>query len=367
MQTYDRIYIEHWLKEGHKTCPKTQQVLSHQMLIPVYTLRSLIQQWCEANGVDLPKKVSRGGMQRQVSSGTGGSVEAGDRALILRMKERLASTDVNVQRAAAGEFRSLAKRSVGNRTCIGEAGVIPLLVTLLKTEDTQVQEHAVTALLNLSINDNNKGTIVAAGAIEPIVRVLQYGSTEGRENSAATLFSLSVIDENKISIGQSGAIPALVDLLMHGSARGKKDAATALFNLSIYQGNKGRAVRSGVIPPLMDLLMDRGAGMTDEALAILAILATSLEGRNAIGQAAAVPVLVDLLTSGSPRNKENAASVLYSLCVNGTEHTREALKLQASIPLGQLLRHGTSRAKRKASQLLQHLQEQGDVQGFVVC
>lgn len=316
----------------------------------------MIQQWCEANGVELPKKLSRGGASR-ISVQEKNDGESGDRALVLSLRERLQHGEIETRRSAAEELRRLAKRSNGNRVCIAEAGVIPILVALLRAADQKIQEHAVTALLNLSINDHNKGLIVSSGAIESIVHVLEKGSTEAKENAAATLFSLSVIDENKISIGQTGAIPALVDLLQNGTQRGKKDAATALFNLSIYSGNKARAVRAGVVPPLMELLKNRSGGMTDESLAILAILATSLEGRNSIGQAHAVPVLVDLISVGSARNKENAASVLLSLCLNGTNHTEEAIKLNAKGPLTTLLRHGTPRAKRKASQLLQHIHD----------
>eukprot|EP00271_Cylindrocystis_brebissonii_P004785 TRINITY_DN1665_c0_g1_i1.p1 TRINITY_DN1665_c0_g1~~TRINITY_DN1665_c0_g1_i1.p1 ORF type:complete len:639 (-),score=78.94 TRINITY_DN1665_c0_g1_i1:1515-3431(-) len=356
-QTYERQYIEQWLKEGHKTCPKTQQVLVHTTLIPNYSLRNLISKWCEENGIDFPKKALRGGKMHHCQDQELDVVEEGDHAQVLALKEKLLTNDAELHRTAAEDVRKLAKRSVGNRVSIAEAGVIPLLVKLLLSKDMKTQEHAVTALLNLSILDSNKAGIAAAGAIDPIVHVLDNGSNEARENAAATLFSLSVIDENKISIGQSGAIPALVRLLETGQARGRKDAATALFNLAIYHGNKSRAVRAGVVPPLMKLLTDRSSGMTDEALAILAILTTSLEGRTTIGQAGVIPILVSLIDSGSPRNKENAASVLLSLCLNGEEHTKEALAIHAEVPVANLSRTGTQRARRKAGQLLQHFEE----------
>ncbi|CAI5485068.1 unnamed protein product [Closterium sp. Yama58-4] len=364
-QTYDRAYIEQWLKEGHKTCPKTQQILSQPAsLIPNFSLRSLIQQWCEANNVELPKRSQNGGAGGSGGTGEGGSAEISlsDRHQVMQIRDRLRSPDLEVRKSAAVDVRLLAKRSVENRVAIAEGGIIPLLVELLTDPlpaDAKMQEHTVTALLNLSINDPNKSLIVSAGAIPAIVRVLEKGgSMEARENAAAALFSLSVMDENKISIGQAGAIPALVDLLQHGSTRGKKDAATAIFNLSIYQGNKARAVRAGLVPPLVDLLVHRRSGMMDEALAILAVLSTSPEGRTAIGEATAVPILVELMKDGSPRNKENAASVLLSLCLNGREHTELAVQCGAVPPLQLLLRSGTPRAKRKASQLLQHLQDQ---------
>lgn len=350
-QTYERSCIQKWLDAGHKTCPKTQQTLLHTALTPNYVLKSLIAFWCESNGVELPKKQ---GSCRNKRSGVGGS--DCDRAAIDALLQKLANGNPEEKRAAAGELRLLAKRNADNRVCIAEAGAIPLLVELLCSPDSRTQEHAVTALLNLSINEANKGTIVNAGAIPDIVDVLKSGSMEARENAAATLFSLSVVDENKVAIGAAGAIPALIDLLCHGTPRGKKDAATAIFNLSIYQGNKVRAVRSGIVPPLIRLLKDPGGGMVDEALAILAILASHLEGKVAIGQADPVPVLVEVIRTGSPRNRENAAAILWSLCTGDVQYLKLAKDLGAEEVLRELSETGTDRAKRKASSVLELLQ-----------
>ncbi|KAI5062301.1 hypothetical protein GOP47_0022840 [Adiantum capillus-veneris] len=311
-QTYERSCIQKWLDAGNRTCPKTQQVLAHLILTPNYVLKSLIAQWCEIHGVELPKKIP-----------------SGERQTIDVLLQKLSLGQPDVQRAAAGEIRMLAKRNAENRVCIAEAGAIPLLVKLLSSADPRTQEHAVTALLNLSIHDGNKGMIVSSGAIDPIVEVLKNGSMEARENAAATLFSLSVVDDNKITIGASGAIPAL--------------------------GNKAKAVRALVVPPLMQLLKDPSSDMVDEALAILAILATHHEGRAAISQASATPVLVELIKTGSPRNKENAAAVLLALCLNDVVQTALVGQLGAHGPLIELAKNGTGRGRRKASSLLDHM------------
>ncbi|XP_065870330.1 U-box domain-containing protein 14 isoform X2 [Euphorbia lathyris] len=350
-QTYERSCIQKWLDAGHKTCPKTQQTLLHTALTPNYVLKSLIALWCESNGVELPKQ--QGSCRNKKY---GNSVSDCDRIAIACLLEKLANGNPDQQRAAAGELRLLAKRNADNRVCIAEAGAIPLLVELLSSTDPRTQEHAVTALLNLSINDINKGTIVNAGAIPDIVDVLKHGSMEARENAAATLFSLSVMDENKVAIGAAGAIPALIDLLREGTPRGKKDAATAIFNLSIYQGNKARAVRAGIVQPLMQLLKDAGGGMVDEALAILAILASHQEGKQAIGQAESIPVLMEVIRTGSPRNRENAAAVLWSLCTGDSQQLKLAKECGADEALKELSENGTDRAKRKAGSLLELIQ-----------
>jgi Armadillo/beta-catenin-like repeat len=311
-------------------------------------LRSLIAQWCESNGLDPPKRPTAPKKLQSVCS-------AAEHSKVLDLLQKLLSQSLDDQRLAVGELRLLAKRNTENRACIAEAGAIPLLVSLLSVNDLHTQEHAVTALLNLSIYEDNKGRIIASGAVPGVVHVLKRGSMEARENAAATLFSLSVIDENKVTIGAAGAIPPLVTLLSNGTQRGKKDAATALFNLCIYQGNKGKAVRAGVVPILMELLLEPGSCMVDEALAILAILSSHPEGKAAIGAASAVPILVDMIRNGSSRNKENAAAVLVHLC-NGDQQHRYLIEAQEHgvlLLLEELASNGTDRGKRKATLLLE--------------
>ncbi|CAN8287778.1 unnamed protein product [Cochlearia groenlandica] len=276
---------------------------------------------------------------------------------VKKLVDELKSDSLDVKRQATAEIRLLAKHNMDNRIVIGNSGAIVLLVELLRSEDSPTQENAVTALLNLSINDNNKSAIADAGAIEPLIHVLENGSPEAKENSAATLFSLSVIEENKIKIGQSGAIGPLVDLLGNGTPRGKKDAATALFNLSIHQENKATIVQSGAVRYLIDL-MDPAAGMVDKAVAVLANLATIPEGRNAIGQEGGIPLLVEVVELGSARGKENAAAALLQLSTNSGRFCNMVLQEGAVPPLVALSQSGTPRAREKAQALLSYFRNQ---------
>ncbi|GMH24586.1 hypothetical protein Nepgr_026429 [Nepenthes gracilis] len=276
---------------------------------------------------------------------------------VKKLVEDLKSTSIETQREATTELRLLAKHSMDNRIVIADCGAMNLLVDLLHSEDPKTQENAVTALLNLSINDNNKTAIANAGAIEPLIHVLKTGSPEARENSAATLFSLSVVEENKIKIGRSGAIEPLVELLGNGTPRGKKDAATALFNLSIFHENKALIVTAGAVRHLVDL-MDPAAGMVDKAVAVLANLATIVEGRNAISEAGGIPVLVDVVELGSARGKENAAAALLQLCTTSGRFCQRVLQEGAVPPLVALSQSGTPRAREKAQSLLSYFRNQ---------
>nr|CAB3481871.1 unnamed protein product [Digitaria exilis] len=276
---------------------------------------------------------------------------------VRKLIEDLRSDSVDVQRSAASELRLLAKHNMENRIVIANCGAVNLLVGLLHSPDAKTQENAVTALLNLSINDNNKIAIANADAVGPLIHVLETGNPEAKENSAATLFSLSVIEENKMRIGRSGAIKPLVDLLGNGTPRGKKDAATALFNLSILHENKARIVQADAVRHLVEL-MDPAAGMVDKAVAVLANLATIPEGRNAIGQARGIPALVEVVELGSARGKENAAAALLQLCTNSNRFCSIVLQEGAVPPLVALSQSGTPRAREKAQALLSYFRSQ---------
>ncbi|KAF7818429.1 U-box domain-containing protein 3 [Senna tora] len=455
-QTYERLSIQKWLDHGLTVCPKTRQRLTHTNLIPNYTVKAMIANWCEENNIKPPDnsesnngnavEKQKGDISSRLSGESNecqsiemenfekqspalmyidsrsesfsssissmdyappvskeaseilnkqgnvkelageitngcpasqankesdssdskvhslpvcnlGSDELTTPSYVNKLIEDLRSQSNEVQTKAAEELRLLSKHNMENRIIIGQCGAVTPLLSLLYSEVKITQEHAVTALLNLSISEDNKALIVEAGAIEPLIHVLKTGNDGAKENSAATLFSLSVIENYKAKIGQSGAVKALVDLLGFGTLRGKKDAATALFNLSICHENKARIVQAGAVKHLVQL-MDPATGMVDKAVALLANLSTIAEGRLAIAREGGIPLLVDLVDSGSQRGKENAASVLLQLCLHSTKFCTLVLQEGAVPPLVALSQSGTPRAKEKAQQLLSHFRNQ---------
>ncbi|KAL0016814.1 hypothetical protein SO802_003883 [Lithocarpus litseifolius] len=342
-QTYERESILKWFDSNHRTCPKTRQTLAHLSIAPNFALKNIILQWCEKNNFQLPKPAS----PVQESSSPEHKEE------ISSLVENLYSSLLELQRKAVKKIRMLSKENPENRVLIAKNGAILPLVQLLSYPDSKIQEHAVTALLNLSIDEANKKLIAREGAIPAIIEILQKGSTEARENSAAALFSLSMLDEIKITVGSSDGIPPLVALLQNGTIRGKKDAATALFNLSLNQANKARAINAGIIPPLRQLLKDRNLGMVDEALSIFLLLASHPDGRQEIGELSFIENLVEFIQKGTPKNKECATSVLLELGSNNSSFILAALQFGVYEHLIEIAKSGTNRARRKANAVLQ--------------
>ncbi|GMI89799.1 Plant U-Box 15 [Hibiscus trionum] len=342
-QTFERESIQKWFDCNNRTCPKTRETLAHLSLAPNHALKNLITQWSEKNNYKHPTT-------EDLASPQGPCVKEEE---ISSLVEELSSPELEVQLRAVKDIRMLSKEQPESRVLFANCRAIPALVKLLPHQNPKIQEHAVTSLLNLSIDDTNKKLIAQQKAIPVIINVLRNGSMESRENSAAALFSLSMLDENKVTIALSEGIPALVDLLKTGTVRGKKDAVTALFNLCLNQANKARAIDAGIVPPLQLLVKDKRMGMVDEALSMFLLLATHPQGRYEIGKLSFIGMLVDVIRDGTPKNKECAASVLLELSLNNSSHILAALQFGIYEHLVEVSQTGTNRAQRKAHAILQ--------------
>ncbi|CAN4089981.1 unnamed protein product [Withania somnifera] len=270
----------------------------------------------------------------------------------------LQSPSVAVKRSAAEKLRFLAKNRADNRAFIGESGAIPSLLPLLRSSDAVTQEHAVTALLNLSLYEPNKALITNSGAIKSLVYALKTGTETSKQNSACGLLSLALIDdENKLSIGACGAIAPLVVLLINGSNRGKKDALTTLYKLCNVRLNKERAVSAGVVKPLVGLVCEEGGGLAEKAMVVLSSVAGIEMGKESIVEEGGIGALVEVIEDGSDKGKEFAVMTLLQLCVDSVRNRGLLVREGGIPPLVALCQTGTAKAKHKAETLLAYLRE----------
>lgn len=352
-QTYDRAYIQEWLDADNKTCPATQQVLSHTDLTPNDLVRTMIEKWCLSQSLQPPAN----------SVAEGDNEITTQQAKYLRiLVHKLSGNCKTQQRDASRELRVLSRKKPSHRIFLGNPKTLAALIFLLGSPDQETQEHAVTILLNLSIHEQNKVFLAECGGIQPIVDVLQNGmSMASKENAAAALFSLSSVYENKVKIGlQPNAIPSLVMLLREGNPRGLKDGASAIFSLCIHEENKSKCVEAGLVPLLLNFMKKEGEEMMrDEWLALLAIVSSDEGAAEAIADGGGLSVLMDVITgeNESPRNKENAIGILVGLCARDSANLKE-VKRGGYMELVDVSLNGTSRARRKAKTLLDRMNRQ---------
>ncbi|WOL09146.1 hypothetical protein Cni_G17899 [Canna indica] len=355
-QTYDRASITQWIEEGHRNCPNSGQTLTNSRLVPNRALRSLISQWCAAYGIPYETPDAVGVTAESIASACASkaAIEA-NRATARILVHQLSAGSEESKTVAARELRLLAKTGKENRSFIAEAGAIPVLCRLFQSTNPVAQENAVTAILNISIHDGNKRSIMEEkDCLELIVYVLRHGlTTEARENAAATLFSLSAVhDFKKMIVDEQGAVAALADLLMQGSPRGKKDAVMALFNLSTHSDSWSTMLDMGAVSALVGALRDEI--VAEEAAGALALLMRqSIVAQTVGSEDAVITNLVGLMRRGSPKGKENAVAALQEMCRRGgLLVTQKVANMQVLGGLIQtILLTGTKRARRKAALL----------------
>ncbi|KAK9733976.1 hypothetical protein RND81_04G105200 [Saponaria officinalis] len=351
-QTYDRPFIQKWLKSGHRICPLTQQVLTHSFVTPNFLVREMISQWCKTHGFESPNVVT--------NINEDGPTEA-DRDHFVSLLDKM-SKSIPEQKAAAKELRLLTKRMPSFRALFRESAesiprlLKPLTQKTIRFIDPSLHEDLITTILNISIHDNNKKLVAETPmVITLLIDALTYGTPETRSNGAATLFTLSALDSNKTLIGKSGALKSLIDLLDGGHPLAVKDAASAIFNLCIVQENKVRAVREGAVSVILKKIKD--GVHVDELLAILAMLSTNQRAIVELGEHGAVPALLKIIKeSPCSRNRENCIATIYATCISDRSKLRDLREEERAFgTLSQLARDGTSRAKRKANGILERL------------
>lgn len=267
------------------------------------------------------------------------------------------SSSIESKSTAAAKIRLLAKHRSDFRELIGVSGAIQALIPLLRSTDPVAQENAVTALLNLSLQESNKTPITDAGAIKPLVYALRTGTSTAKQNAACALLNLSMIEDNRITIGVCGAIPPLVALMVNGSSRGKKDALTTMYKLCSARQNKERAVSAGAVAPLVGLVGERSGGMAEKAMVVLHSLAAIGDGREAIVQEGGIPAFVEAIEDGPAKGKEFAVLTLLQLCADSARNRGLLVREGAIPPLVALSQSGSARAKHKAETLLGYLRE----------
>ncbi|XP_019429838.1 PREDICTED: U-box domain-containing protein 4-like [Lupinus angustifolius] len=277
--------------------------------------------------------------------------------LIHQLVRDLTSCSIDEQKQAAMEIRLLAKNKAENRVKIAKAGAIKPLISLISSQDLQLQEYGVTAILNLSLCDENKDVIASSGAVKPLVKALNTGNSTAKENAACALLRLSQLEENKGIIGRSGAIPLLVNLLENGAFRGKKDACTALYSLCSVKENKVRAIKSGIMRVLVELMADFESNMVDKAAYVASLLVSVPEARAAVVVEGGIPVLVEIVEVGTQRQKEIAVAILLQICEESVAYRTMVAREGAIPPLVALSQSGTIRVKQKVEKLIELLRQ----------
>ncbi|KAG8377113.1 hypothetical protein BUALT_Bualt09G0134700 [Buddleja alternifolia] len=355
-QTYDRSSISLWIESGHATCPKTGQTLSHTQLIPNLSLKNLIAMWCRDQRIPFEStevNVKPNGVMLNKTA-----LEAIKMTVSFLVNKLTASQTSEAIDRMVHELRVLAKTDSDSRTCIAEAGALPLLVKFLGSENPSLQVNSVTTILNLSILEANKTRIMETdGVLNGVIEVLRSGATwEAKGNAAATIFSLTGVHAYRKKLGKkTRVVKALLDLARMGPTNSKRDAMMAILNLAGDREAMGKLIEGGVV----DMVAEVMDSLLEEAVAVLEVVVKrgGLMAVAAIYHGNIVKKLTDVLREGSDRARESAAATLVNICRRGGSEMVAELAAVTGIEriVWEIMGTGTGRARRKAATLLRIL------------
>ncbi|KAH9615166.1 hypothetical protein KSS87_016876, partial [Heliosperma pusillum] len=210
-QTYERVCIEKWFSDGHDTCPKSQQKLSHLCLTPNYCVKGLIASWCEQNGVPIP-------------DGPPESLDLNYWRLVLSDSESVQSRSIDSSKS--GKLKEVKvvplendviEEAEGNKKSIGDSEFV---VWELSDENVIERYEFFFAVLN---GDEDLGTKLKV--VEQI-RILLKDDEEAREFMGDHWFVEALFHFLKSAVAEGS------DLAVEGGAM-------ALFNLAVNNNRAG--------------------------------------------------------------------------------------------------------------------------------
>ncbi|PON33113.1 Coatomer beta subunit [Parasponia andersonii] len=237
-QTFDREAIEKWFKEckesGRKLiCPLTLKELRSTGLKPSIALRNTIEEWTARNEA--------------------AQLDMARRSLNLNSPEG----DVLM---ALKFVQHICQKSRSNKHIARSAGLIPMIIDMLKISSRKVRCRALETLrIVVEENDENKEMLAEGDTVRTIVKFLSHEQSKEREEAVSLLYELSKSESLCEKIGAiNGAILMLVGMTSSKSENllTVEKADKTLENLEKCGNNVRQMAENGRLQPLLTQILE---------------------------------------------------------------------------------------------------------------
>lgn len=293
-QTFEREAIEKWFKEckesGRKlVCPLTLKELKSADLKPSMALRNTIEEWTarnEAVQVDMARRTLN-----------------------------LGSSDGDVLQALKC-VQYVCQKSRSNKHIARNAGLIPLIVDMLKSSSRKVRCRTLETLRIVVEDDvENKEMLAEGDTVRTIVKFLSHELSKEREEAVSLLYELSKSEMLCEKIGSvNGAI-----LILVGMASSKSEniltvekADKTLENLEKCDNNVRQMAENGRLRPLLTLLLEGPPESKLPMAAYLGELVLNNDVKVLVAKTAGSS-LINIMRSGNLESREAALKALSQI------------------------------------------------------
>ncbi|KAL7189863.1 hypothetical protein ACSBR1_039487 [Camellia fascicularis] len=372
-QTYERAFIRKWIDLGLTVCPKTRQTLAHTNLIPNYTVKALIANWCEVNNVKLPMKCMSLNQAENIT---------------LRDPHSLPHARSN-QPLSPDSTRSTG--SLGNNLISSSEGSLPAVsgnghrldaarLSLNNSEDSPSHsverslESANQAISSTSIIEQSSASGVdeqlaqghnrtaSASSTLSNVNIAQGISADGNEVSSSQAIAYNSDASGELTSEPQAAttlttpqrendLPQRLEIRSQSQAMWRRPSDRFVPRIVSSPAIETRADLSGVETQVKKLVEDLKTNSLDaqrDAIAELRLLAKhNMHNRIVIASCGAIGLLVNLLHSNDTKIQENAINALLNLSINDNNKAAIA-NAEAIEPLIHVLETGSPEAKENS-------------------
>ncbi|KZV31243.1 U-box domain-containing protein 38-like [Dorcoceras hygrometricum] len=270
---------------------------------------------------------------------------------------KIQSSDVFDREQALIWVRETTKTDEESRATLCTDKLLSALKLALISPFATLKTNAAATLVNLSIEKRNKIKIVRAGIVPLLIDVLRNGSDESKEHAAGAIFSLAIENENRTTIGVLGALQPLMHAIRSGSQRCRLDSASALYHLTLVQTNIVKIVKLGAVGVLLGLLKD--PELAARVILVLGNLAACEPGRTALLEAGGVGSLLEVLRKGiaeaSVSTRENCVTTLYLLSFGSLRFKAFARDAGAAEVLEEVAETGSELVREQSWKILEGL------------
>ncbi|CAI5459181.1 unnamed protein product [Closterium sp. Yama58-4] len=357
-QTYERAFIERWVADGHKTCPKTRQPLPSGAIIPNQILRALITDWCKRNRVAPPTPISADDVALAFSAGGAKGAEGGAGGLAAQRRREYAAAAVRAAAVAVESERrqrALMEQVMADRAAAAAEGRRAdgrpgdrAAVDELTTRQARIQQMRAAAGQGQGRGGGNAGADARATAAGAAAGTGRGGAAEERGGQAGAGGDMGGMADRtaRVSAGASAGAPAPAEppsrpaaarVAARTAAREADDAEDRYGNgipdhlLAGLRGGSGGGLggAGGEEFQMLDvdnLVNHMRTGPPEEKAAAAALLRVMTRHGFACGrrvlEAGGVGPLVDLLWSDDEPTAEHATTALFNLALEASARMR---------------------------------------------
>lgn len=347
-QTYERAFIQKWLDHGFNICPKTRQTLTHTSLIPNYTVKAMIENWCEENNLRLSSYSIHSNFVSVLSPLD--HVSAQDLIRTDSFHSLRGSNSTSRSSLDAGNGSEKLKIDVSSRLTEEESNGC-------QSRDTEKSNHPSPE--QSYIHSRSESASSAISSVEYMPPASNESSRRCSKNEKSSELSGEIISEGPAASPSSkelGCSPWLSGKYFHSSkpkvVGSGQNNCSIMHSLSRSESVSDEVITTSYVKKLIEDLNSPSNEMQASAAAELRLLAKhNMENRIIIGHCGAVRPLLSLLYSEAQLTQEHAVTALLNLSIN-EENKAMIAEAGAIEPLIHVLKSGNGGAKENSAAAL---------------